>query len=100
MAGLHSKRFISQARRTRHFAQSARLREKIFFLPSSRASPKIPRSRRLAHKAPVMQATVLQVIATSGYAHKITRASLIAPLPWGRTKVLAEPFLGRVTKLL
>ena len=35
-----------------------------------------------------------QVIATSGYAHKITQALLIAPLPWGRTRVLAEPFLS------
>ena len=39
--------------------------------------------------------TVLwQVITTSGYAQKITQASLIAPLPWGRTKILAEPFLS------
>ena len=53
----------------------------------------MPRSSRLAHKAPVMQATLFQVTATSGYAHKITRASLIAPLPWGRTKVFAEPLL-------
>ena len=60
----------------------------------------MPSSRRLAHKASVMQATLCQVIATSGYAHKITQASLIAPLPWGRTTVLAEPFLGRVAKLL
>ena len=60
----------------------------------------MPRSRRLAHKAPVMQATLWQVIAISGYAHKITQASLIAPLPWGRTRVLAAPFLRRVTKLL
>ena len=35
-----------------------------------------------------------QVIATSGYAHKITQALLIAPLPWGRTRILAEPFLS------
>ena len=94
MASLHNRRFISQARQTRNFARSARLGEKNFFLlPSSRAS------RRLVHKAPVMQATLWQVIAISGYAHKITQASLIASLPWGRTRVLAEPFLGRVTKL-
>ena len=35
-----------------------------------------------------------QVIATSGYAHKITQALFIAPLPWDRTRVLAEPFLS------
>ena len=35
-----------------------------------------------------------QVMATSGYAHKITQALLIAPLPWGRTRILAEPFLS------
>ena len=100
MASLHNRRFISQARQTRNFARSARLGEKNFFLlPSSRASRKMPRSRRLVHKAPVMQATLWQVIAISGYAHKITQASLIASLPWGRTRVLAEPFLGRVTKL-
>ena len=39
--------------------------------------------------------TVLwQVIATSGYAQKLTQASLIAPLLWGRTRVLAEPLLS------
>ena len=37
---------------------------------------------------------LLQVIATPGYAHQITQALLIAPLPWGRTRVLAEPFLS------
>ena len=31
----------------------------FFLLPSSRASRKMPRSPRLAHEAPVMQATVL-----------------------------------------
>ena len=31
---------------------------------------------------------------TLGYAHKITQASLITPLPWDRTRVLAEPFLS------
>ena len=36
----------------------------------------------------------VQVIETSGYAHKITQASLITPLPWDRTRVLAEPFLS------
>ena len=35
-----------------------------------------------------------QVIATSGYAHKIRQALLIASLPWGRTRLLAEPFLS------
>ena len=34
------------------------------------------------------------VIVTSGYVHKITQALLITPLPWGRTRVLAEPFLS------
>ena len=101
VASLHNRRFISQARQTRNFARSARLGEKNFFLlPSSRASRKMQRSRRLVHKAPVMQATLWQVIAISGYAHKITQASHIAPLPWGSTRVLAEHFLGRVTKLL
>ena len=49
--------FLSQARRTRQFARSAR-RALIatLLLPSSRASRKMQRSPCLAHKAPVMQA--------------------------------------------
>ena len=35
----------------------ANVRKVIFLLPSFRASPKMRRSPRLAHKAPVMQAT-------------------------------------------
>ena len=50
-AGLHNRYFMSQARRTRHFARKGKR-----VLPSSRASGKMPRSPRLAHKAPDMQA--------------------------------------------
>ena len=57
---LHNRRFMSQARWTQHFARGARPGEKksfIFLMPSSYASRKIPRSPRLAHKAPFIQAT-------------------------------------------
>ena len=50
-----------QARRTRHFARSARREEENQEENAShlfRASRKIPRSPRLAHKAPVMQARI------------------------------------------
>ena len=66
-ASLHNRRFLSQARRTRHFARSARRGEEkknktLFFLLSSfRAARKMPLSPRLAHKAPVMQAILQQV---------------------------------------
>ena len=50
-AGLHNRYFMSQARRTRHFALKGKR-----VLPSSRASGKMPRSPRMAHKAPDMQA--------------------------------------------
>ena len=61
-SSLHNRRFRRQARRTQHFARSAK-RVGSVLLHSSRASHsfrtsrKIPRSPRLAHKAPVMQAT-------------------------------------------
>ena len=53
---------MSHARRTRHFARSAKQVRSVL-LPSSRASHsfrtsrKMPRSPRFAHKAPVMQVT-------------------------------------------
>ena len=64
---LHNRRFLSQARRTRHFARSAtrarRGEEKLYSFSSPRlarvalrASREMPRSPRLAQKPPVMQA--------------------------------------------
>ena len=57
---------MSQTRRTRHFAQSAEREErKNYLLPPSRASHSFRASRkmarlpRLAHKAPVMQASMV-----------------------------------------
>ena len=49
---LHKERFMSQARRTRHFAQSA----KRAWSARRRGRKKMTRSRHLARKAPVMQA--------------------------------------------
>ena len=52
-------------------------------------------NKQKLHDGVIRRDTALwQVIATSGYAHKITQALLITPLPWGRTRVLAEPFLS------
>ena len=57
--------FMSQARRTRNFARNETIlretrlgeeKNKAFLLPLSSASRKMPRSPRLAHKTPVMQA--------------------------------------------
>ena len=67
-SSLHDRRFMSQAGRTRYFTRSARRGEEksIFHFPSSRASRscRAPReispSPRLAHKAPVMQATQIR----------------------------------------
>ena len=56
---------MSHARRTRHFARRARRGEKnTRDLRSSPALSKMPRSPRLALKAPVMQATILLPIVT------------------------------------
>ena len=50
---------MSQARRTRYFAQSGRRGEE------RRASLKITHTRRLADKAPVMHATIVYLITSS-----------------------------------
>ena len=50
---------MSQARRTRYFAQSGRRGEE------RRASLKITHTRRLAYKAPVMHATIVYLITSS-----------------------------------
>ena len=50
---------MSQARRTRYFAQSGRRGEE------RRASLKMPHTRRLAYKAPVMHATIVYLITSS-----------------------------------
>ena len=66
-SSLHNRRFMSQARPTRHFARSvkrvrsARRGEENAW-HSFRAWRKMPRSPRLAHKGPVMQATILDKI--------------------------------------
>ena len=66
---------MSQARRTRHFARSAkRVRGErrgegiIFPLFSFRASGKMPLSPRLAHKASVVQVTSMQARAIPAVA--------------------------------
>ena len=51
---------INQLERNVHVVNVGRARRFIFLLPSSRASRKMPRSPRLAHKAPVMQATLIK----------------------------------------
>ena len=65
LCSLHNSRFMREASLTRHFTRSARQlanremmggENKFFSSPSSRASGKMPRSPRFAHKASVMEA--------------------------------------------